>query len=122
VYVNIELIIPTQHIINKLITKKNLSKEEIDVIIGVLYNMGFSDKLLEYEFQYNNPIHKGILLDILVKSKHDVLSPFYPLQEYPKQQKVVDKITIELENALIEILDKTKTPPPRAYCKITRKT
>jgi len=122
VYVNIELIIPTQHIINKLITKKNLSKEEIYVIIGVLYNMGFSDKLLEYEIQYNNPIHKGILLDILVKSKHDVLSPFYPLQEYPKQQKVVDKITIELENALIEILDKTKTPPPRAYFKITRKT
>jgi hypothetical protein len=43
------------------------------------------------------PIHIGIL------------SPFYPLQEYPKQQKEVDKITIELENALIDILDKTKT-------------
>jgi hypothetical protein len=38
----------------------------------------------------------------------DILSPFYPLQEYPKQQKKVDKIKIELENALIEILDNTK--------------
>jgi hypothetical protein len=55
------------------------------------------------------PIHIGILLDILLKDKYDILSQFYPLQEYPKQQKVVDKITIELENALIEILDKTKT-------------
>jgi hypothetical protein len=71
--------------------------------------MGFSDTLLEYEFQYNNPIHKGILLDLLVKSKYDVLSPFYPLQKYPKQQEEVDNITIKLENALLDILDKTKT-------------
>ena len=71
--------------------------------------MGFSDKLLEYEIQYNNPIHKGILLDLLLKEKYDVLSPFYPIQKYPEQKKEVDKITIELENALIDILDKTKT-------------
>jgi hypothetical protein len=109
VYVNIENIIPTQHIINRLITKKKLSEEEIRALIEVLYNMGFSDTLLEYEFQYNNPIHKGILLDLLVKSKYDVLSPFYPLQKYPKQQEEVDNITIKLENALLDILDKTKT-------------
>jgi len=109
VYVNIENIIPPQYIINKLITKKKLLDEEIKVIIEVLYNLGFSDKLLEYDFQYNNPIHKGILLDLLLKHKYDILSPFYPLQNYPKQAEKVDKITIELENALIDILDKTKT-------------
>ena len=90
-------------------TKKKLSDEEIKVITNVFYNMGFSDKLLEYKIQYNNPIHKGILLDLLLKEKYDVLSPFYPLQKYPEQKKEVDKITIELENALIDILDKTKT-------------
>ena len=109
VYVNIENIIPTQYIINKLMTKKKLSDEEIKVITNIFYNMGFSDKLLEYEIQYNNPIHKGILLDLLLKDKYDVLSPFYPLQKYPEQKREVDKITIELENALIDILDKTKT-------------
>ena len=109
VYVNIENIIPTQFIINKLMTKKKISDEEIKVITNVFYNMGFSDKLLEYEIQYNNPIHKGILLDLLLKEKYDVLSPFYPIQKYPEQKKEVDKITIELENALIDILDKTKT-------------
>ena len=109
IFVNIENIIPTQYIINKLITKKKLLDEEIKVIIEVLYNLGFSYKLLEYDFQYNNPIHKGILLDLLLKHKYDILSPFYPLQNYPKQAEKVDKITIELENALIDILDKTKT-------------
>jgi hypothetical protein len=109
IYVNIENIIPRQYIIDKLITKKKLSDEEKNVIIEVLYNMGFSDKLLGYDFQYNNQIHVGILLDILLKDKYDILSPFYPLQNYPNQQEEVDKITIELENALIDVLDKTKT-------------
>jgi hypothetical protein len=119
IFVNLENIIPPQYIINKLITKKILSNEEIDVIRNVLYNMGFSDKLSEYEFQYNNPIHIGILLDFLLKHKYDILSPFYPLQNYPKQADEVDKITIELENALIDILDKTKISKSKS--KTTRK-
>lgn len=109
VYVNIESIIPTQYIINKLITKKGLSVDVKNAITNVLFNMGYSDELSGYDFQYNNPIHKGIVLDLLVKSKYDILSPFYPLQNYPNQQKEVDKITMELETALLDILDKTKT-------------
>jgi len=109
IYVNVENIIPTQHIINKLISNKKLSSEEKNVIIEVLYNMGFTDRLSGYEFQYNNPIHIGILLDILLKDKYNILSPFYPLQNYPKQQEQIDIINIYLENALIDILNKTKT-------------
>lgn len=108
IFVNIENIIPTQYIINKLITKKGLSKEEKEKITNVLFNMGYSDNFLEYDFQYNNPIHKGILLGLLVKSKYDVLSPFYPLHNYQGKQDEVDEITIKLENALLDILDKTK--------------
>lgn len=108
VYVNLENIIPTQSIINKLMTNKKLTEEEIDTIINILYNLGFSDKLLEYKFEYNNKIHKGILLDLLLKEKYDILSPFYPLQEYPEQKKEVEEITKKLENALIDILNKTK--------------
>ena len=108
VYVAIEDIIPTQHIINKMMTKKKLSEEEINALINVLYNMDFSN-LLEYEFQYTNPIHKGILLGLLLHGKYDILSPFYPIQRYPKQQEEVGKITIQLENALLDVLEKTKT-------------
>ena len=64
---------------------------------------------LEYEFQYTNPIHKGILLGLLLHGKYDILSPFYPIQRYPKQQEEVGKITIQLENALLDVLEKTKT-------------
>lgn len=108
VYVATEDIIPTQHLIKKMMTKKKLSEEEINALINVLYNMDFSN-LLEYEFQYTNPIHKGILLGLLLHGKYDILSPFYPIQRYPKQQEEVGKITIQLENALLDVLEKTKT-------------
>jgi hypothetical protein len=121
IYVNIDIMIPTQYIIDKLITKKKLSNEEIDKIRNVLWNEGFSYKLLGYEFQYNNPIHIGILLHLLIKTKYNILSPFFPLQNYPKQREKVDEITIQLENALIDILDKTKTKILKSKSKTIRK-
>lgn len=108
VYVNVENMIPTQSVIDKLIINNKITEEEKEKIIEILYNCGFSDNLSEYDFQYNNKIHKGILLDILLKEKYDILSPFYPLQTYPIQQKEIETITTQLENALIEILNKTK--------------
>jgi len=108
VYVNVENIISTQSVIDKLITNNKITEEEKEKIIDILYNCGFSENLSEYDFQYNNNIHKGILLDILLKEKYDILSPFYPLQTYPIQQKEIEKITIQLEKGLIQILNKTK--------------
>ncbi len=108
VYVNVENMIPTQSVIDKLIINNKITEEEKEKIIEILYNCGFSDNLCDYDFQYNNKIHKGILLDILIKEKYDILSPFYPLQTYPIQQKEIEKITIQLEKGLIEILNKTK--------------
>jgi len=63
-----------------------------------------------HKFQYNNPIHKGILLNLLVIQKNNILSPFFPLQYYPQQQKEVEQITNILEKQIIEILEKTKIP------------
>lgn len=108
VYVNVENMIPTQFVIDKLITNKKITEEEKEKIIEILYNCGFSNNLSEYDFQYNNKIHKGILLDILIKEKYDILSPFYPLQTYPIQQKEIEIITNQLEKGLIDILNKTK--------------
>jgi len=108
VYVTIEDIIPMQHIINKMMTTKKLSDDEINALIEALYNSGFSN-LLDYEFQYDNPIHKGILVGLLLHRKYDRLSPFYPIQRYPKQQENVEQITIQLENGLLDVLEKTKT-------------
>jgi len=110
VYVEISQNIPTQTIINKLLSNETLEQAELDKIQNILYNFGFSNELQFYfmiYFQYNNPIHKGILLELLLKEKHDILVPFYPLQNYPIQSKKVNELIEQWEKGLLIILEKT---------------
>ena len=106
--IDIRAIIPTQELINNLIQNKNMTKEEMDELREYLANLGFTNDLVEYDFQFYNPIHQGIILTLLSKYKNDVLSPFYPLQEYPGKLEEVDEITKKLEINLIQILNETK--------------
>lgn len=110
VYVEISQNIPTQTIINKLLSNEKLEQVELDKVQNILYNFGFSNELQFYfmiYFQYNNPIHKGILLELLLKEKHDILVPFYPLQNYPTQSKKVNELIEQWEKDLLIILEKT---------------
>lgn len=112
VYVEKVADVPTQSIINNLLKNEKLEQPEIDKVQNILYNFGFSMELqfyFLYSFQYDNPIHKGILLDLLLKEKHDILSPFFPLQNYPAQSQKVYEITEALENDLLKILTETQT-------------
>ena len=93
-----------------MLKNEKLEQNEIDRVQNILYKFGFSMELQFYfldNFQYNNPIHKGILLELLLKDKHDTLSPFFPLQHYPIQSKKVDEIIQAWEKGLLDILDKT---------------
>jgi hypothetical protein len=102
--------IPTQTIINKLLSNKNLEQRELEKVQNILFNFGFSMELQFYfmiYFQYNNPIHIGILLELLLKEKYNILSPFYPLQNYPEQSKKVNEIIEDWEKGLLDILRKT---------------
>lgn len=111
VVVEVNKIVPTQIIINNLIENKTLDDDEVYKIKNILFNFGFSMELQFYfldNFQYTNPVHKGILLSLLVKEKHDTLTPFFPLQNYPVQSKEVDEITEAWEKDIISLLEKTK--------------
>lgn len=113
--VEIEKIIPTQAIINKLIDNIQLQQDELDKIQNILFNFGFSMELQLYfleKFQYTNPIHKGILLSLLVNEVNDILTPFTPIQDYPEQSKLLDKIIEAWEKDLIDVLEKTKQKQP----------
>jgi hypothetical protein len=62
------------------------------------------DKLNEYPFDYTNPIHKGIVLTLLSYLNNDLVSPFYPLQQYPNEMNKVEETTKNWENELLRIL------------------
>jgi hypothetical protein len=114
VVLEIETIVPTGIIIDKLIgNKKKLDQNEINKIQNILFNFGFSMEIQLYfleNFQYNNPLHVGILLDLLIREKNDTLTPFTPLQQYPIQDKEVYTITKKWETDLLDILERTKLP------------
>lgn len=125
VEVIVETIIPDQLIINKLINNEKLEHAEIKQIEDMLYNIGFSEETLLIFFfkcQYTfNPVHRGILLSLVINTRHDVIEPFIPIQNYPSQQKRINTITKEWENEVLDTLEKTKLPHPQLKKKKTRK-
>lgn len=104
---------PTRSLIDKLIDNTTLDDHEINEILNIFYNFGFSESLENYfqnNFQYYNPIHKGILLSLLVNEKNDILSPFCPIQRFPREQEQHDNIVNSWEKDIIDLLERTKIP------------
>jgi hypothetical protein len=107
------IIIPTSIIINKLINNTILNQAEKDKIQNILYNFGFGFDIqffFKKSFDYQNEVHKGILLGLLVYERNDPIMPFSPLQKYSKKiiQQYNDAIS-KWESELIVALQNTKT-------------
>jgi hypothetical protein len=103
--------ISIQIIIDKLIKNQTINVEDKNKIMNIFYNFGFDTEVqfsFEDNFQYNNPIHKGILLGLLLNEKNYVLSPFIPLEKYPEQSKKVDEIIESWGNDIMKTINETK--------------
>ena len=100
-------IIPNVLIIQKLIKNVKLNKYEKDELKNTIWNVFFDDNIYN-NIQFNNKIHIGMLIQILSTVQFDVLSPFYPLQQFPTQYKLVSDITLKLSKMIINNLQKTK--------------
>jgi len=109
VYVEKRINIPNLCLIDSLINKKNLSKIEKSKISGILYNIG-SDKIANYDFQYNNKIHRGLLIELLLRENYHIISNEYlSLIFSSNERKEYKKFNLEYEKSLLQILDKTRT-------------
>ena len=91
-------------LINKLLNNQPFTHQEEFEINNHIWNLGM-EKLNEYSFDYSNPIHKGIVLTLLSYCNNTTLSPFYPLQKYPKEMEEVNEITGKWETEMLRILD-----------------
>ena len=103
VKVVVKKMITTDSLLKKCIQNKPFTQEDKDKIKDIFFNFGWSNLPVEYE----NPLHRGILMDILLKEKNDTLSPFYPLQHH-KEHAQVNAITKQLERDLVRTLKKTR--------------
>jgi hypothetical protein len=108
VYVNKEIEIPTQYLIDSLTNNKKLSKNEKLIISNKLHNIGTS-KIANYNFQYNNQIHRGILIELLLRMKYHIISNEYlSLKFSSNEREEYGKTNLEYEKTLLNILDKTR--------------
>lgn len=111
IQIDYQMIITIQSIIDGLIAGKEPSEIEKEEIHNILYNTVLSENFqlyFIYNFEYDNPIHIGILLQILMWENKNPLSVFYPLYRYPQQSEMVDAVASELEQSMIQTLQLTK--------------
>ena len=111
VYVKVDKIIPTQSLITNLIDGKPLDKDEMEKLINIFYNFSLDD---DFEtsfldlYQQDNPVHRGVLLTMLAHERYDMLSPFFPLQQYPGIDTQVEEKTAQWGHEIIRILFHTR--------------
>jgi hypothetical protein len=109
VIINFEYNYSINVVIKKLISNKNLNEKDNEMITETLYNLGFEDNIeMESNIQYNNPIHKGIILGLLIYFKNDLLKPFYPLQSHIVEYPIILKETEKWKEELTETIKNTK--------------
>jgi hypothetical protein len=110
VFVIVEVIknITTQSIITKLSKNKKITKSNKKMILNTLYNFGFDDNLITYfeegGFQYHNPVHRGLLIGLLITEKNDRIDPFCPIPDSAVKEfdEITKKWSSDLKNVLIK--------------------
>lgn len=118
VVVEVEMIVPTISVLNKVVRNIKLNEDENSKILNILYNFGFGEfrvsKLtgeiesnfqfvFQDKFQYENEIHRGILTALLTCEMNNPLRPFFPLQQYPEAGKKCDEIILHWENEIMKL-------------------
>ena len=112
VIVSVREKIDVTFIINKLIKNIPLSYEDIDEIYNILANMDIELDVNIINIDkgiISNPIHKGIILGLMLNSKNDLLDVFGGgiHRRFPEEYKKLLKISKEWSDDLLLVLEET---------------
>jgi hypothetical protein len=99
--------VPAAVILDKLGSGAAFSAGEESELRNFIFNLSL-DRLVEYDYQFTNPVHRGILITLVSHYMHTPLSAFYPLQRYPRQMALVDIETAAWGRELVRMLDSTR--------------
>ena len=106
VYIEVTKYPSLNSIIDKLIRFDTIDADDKTMIGNTFYNACFPN-LDSIHFEEDNPIHRGILVGILLKEKHCLLEPFFPLKPDSVEYKEVSNISKRLEDDIIDVLNKS---------------
>jgi hypothetical protein len=110
VVLDINVNIPVISLIPKLMNPKyKFTKNEIRELNNVIFNImnkSSYDRILG-EIDYNNLLHRGIMLSYITEYEHDTLEAFYPLQSSGYMEEVY-RIEDQKSNLMEQILINSK--------------
>lgn len=89
---------PPKYLIAKLLSNKSLTEDDKQQIVNYIWNLSLENSP-NYNFDFKNPVHRGILIGLLSIYDNNPLSPFYPLQ-YREEGDRVEEITAKWDGAL----------------------
>ena len=85
-------------LISKLLSNSPLDEGEQGEVMNYIWNLGL-EGAPDYNVDFKNPVHRGILVGLLSVYDNNQIEPFYPLQ-YRAEAKKVNKITEKWDAAL----------------------
>jgi len=101
-------------IILALLRKDKMTSFLAENISNKIYNLGFMEgadvDTLEYKQKkwkklisnaFKKDFYRGIVVGLMLNSKHNMMEPFYPLQKFPEQSTKVQQITDDLEQSYL---------------------
>jgi len=100
--------VSNKSIIYKLLSNVKIDDDDLMVISNIFYNNDYDDIIISKimkTLQFDNQVHIGILLSVIINHENDILSPFYPLQQFPPERIEVKTISKKLSNDLLYILE-----------------
>lgn len=98
VLASINDIITPKFLISKLLSNNPLNDSEKAEVMNYIWNLDL-EGTPEYNIDFKNPVHRGILVGLLSHYDNNPLEPFFPLQFRPEAKKV-DEITRKWDTAL----------------------
>jgi hypothetical protein len=110
---------PPKYLINALLNNTTLSKRNQSEIINYIWNLSLEGSI-KYNYDFKNPVHRGIMIGLLALYDNNPIEPFYPLQ-YRPESKAVDIITEKLDKELEAIFNMPKPTNQRKTQKAKNK-
>ena len=76
--------VPVKYLLQKLIDNRELNEDEEKNLRNQIWNMGWEDgnAMTDYKYEFNNPVHRGILITLMTYVREDPMEPFYPLTRH----------------------------------------
>lgn len=105
----VDHIVPTKFVLQKLLRNEKLNENEEYQLRNEIANLGFQDEnyLADYEYQFNNPTHRGILISLMTLTMNNPMEPFWPLQ-FRREGAKVDAINNQWGVELVRVLNETR--------------